>query len=112
MAEIVNPGRRAWLQRIAAGFSCASVVVARPAATFEFPAPDPAAALLLSIADPAAVAVHYAEDAAKAEGAKPGSSCANCSAYTGKTGAVAGPCTLFPNKVVKAAGWCNAWSNL
>lgn len=39
--------------------------------------------------------------------------CANCSFYTKegmKGGEEVGKCTLFPNQVVKATGWCNTWA--
>ncbi len=67
---------------------------------------------LLSESDPAAKALDYVEDAAKAKGAQSGSLCSNCSVYGGADGAAAGPCTLFPGKSVKANGWCKSWSGL
>jgi hypothetical protein len=112
MPEASNPARRVLMERLVMGLSCGLLMRARRAEAFEFPGPAAASAPLLGVKDPAAVAVHYVEDARQAREAKPGSTCANCSAYTGKTGADAGPCALFPDKVVKAAGWCNAWSNL
>lgn len=35
--------------------------------------------------------------------------CDNCSLYT-KTSEDNGRCTIFPNKLVKAKGWCNSWN--
>ena len=64
----------------------------------------------LSEDDPAAKAVKYVEDATKAKGAMPGSTCANCGLYTGKSGAKSGPCQIFPGKSVVAAGWCASWA--
>ena len=29
--------------------------------------------------------------------------------FTGKAGAAAGPCNIFPGKDVAAAGWCKVW---
>jgi hypothetical protein len=57
-----------------------------------------------------ATAVKYAEDAAKAKGAVPGRTCANCGLYQGKAGAASGPCQIFAGKAVKAAGWCSSWA--
>lgn len=57
-----------------------------------------------------AKAVKYVEDASKAQGALPGSTCANCALYQGHSGAPGGPCQIFPGKQVKAAGWCSSWA--
>ena len=38
--------------------------------------------------------------------------CSNCSVYGGADGAAQGACTLFPGKLVQAAGWCKSWSGL
>ncbi|HEX4025530.1 MAG TPA: high-potential iron-sulfur protein [Steroidobacteraceae bacterium] len=73
----------------------------------------PAAARLppLRESDPAARAVHYVTDARRAAGAQSGAACSNCSIY-GTVSATEGSCTLFPGKLVKAAGWCSSWSGL
>jgi hypothetical protein len=60
--------------------------------------------------DKDAKAVKYVEDATKAKGALPDSTCANCAVYQGKAGAATGPCQIFPGKLVKAAGWCSSWA--
>jgi hypothetical protein len=65
---------------------------------------------LLSVSAPEAKAVKYVEDAKHAQGATPGSNCANCSLYQGAEGSVQGPCQLFSGKEVKAAGWCSSWA--
>jgi hypothetical protein len=65
---------------------------------------------LVDAKDPTAAALKYVEDAANAQGAKPGSKCANCALYQGAPDSAQGPCTLFPGKQVKAAGWCSAWA--
>jgi hypothetical protein len=65
---------------------------------------------LLSPEAAEAKAVKYVEDASKAKGAIPGSTCANCGLYQGKTGAPTGPCQIFSGKQVKAAGWCSSWA--
>ena len=67
---------------------------------------------LLSESDPAAKAVDYVEDAKRAKNAQPGALCSNCSIYSGAESAAQGACTLFPGKLVKAAGWCKSWSGL
>src|SRR4051812_30690357 len=73
---------------------------------------DGADAPLIAPTDPAAVAVQYVEDAARAKNAESGSACANCALYEGAAGSAQGPCSVFSGKQVKAAGWCTAWSSL
>jgi High potential iron-sulfur protein len=73
-----------------------------------------AAAPHLDVKDPAAVAVGYVESAAKVDPKKyptysQGSNCENCLQLQGAAGAGYRPCTLFPGKLVAAAGWCSAW---
>jgi hypothetical protein len=65
---------------------------------------------LLDAASPEAQAVKYVEDAAKASGARGGSTCANCALYQGALGSAQGACQLFPGKDVRAAGWCSSWA--
>lgn len=105
MVDPPQVSRRRWLTDLALGLSVL------PWAAVKGPAAAAADAPLISEADPAAVAVHYVEDVRRAAAAKPGSTCDNCSLFTGETGATAGGCTLFTNKWVKAAGWCSAWTN-
>jgi len=64
---------------------------------------------LLSPDDPAATKVKYTEDASKEKNAK-GNKCATCSLYEGTYNSTQGPCQIFPDKLVKAAGWCTSWS--
>jgi hypothetical protein len=97
--DIAHLSRRVLLTRIALGLSVSPLSLAA----------DPA---LLSEKDPKAAAVHYVEDAARAKDAQPGANCSNCSIYSSAAGAPAGKCTLFPGKLVKAAGWCSSWSGL
>ncbi len=64
--------------------------------------------------DPAAQALGYVHDAAKADRKKfanwqAGQTCANCAQYQGKAGEAWGPCAIFPGKQVNAKGWCAAW---
>ena len=94
--------RRAMLYRVAVGLSIA------PLLTPDAVAGEPA---LLKESDPEAKAVHYVADAATAKEAASGASCSNCSLYSAKSDSD-GTCTLFKDKMVKAAGWCNAWSGL
>jgi hypothetical protein len=97
MRQPENPSRRILLQRVALGLSVTSLASAADA--------------LLPEQDPEAKKVHYVEDAGRAKEAQPGSNCSNCSIYTAM-GDTQGGCTLFKGKLVKAAGWCNAWSGL
>ena len=106
MSELSNPGRRALLQRAALGLSLA------PLALAEAPLALAAGLPLISEQDPAAKAVHYVEDASRAKAAAAGADCSNCSIYSAAGGAAQGTCTLFPGKLVKAAGWCSSWSGL
>lgn len=64
---------------------------------------------LLSADDPAATKVKYIEDASKEKSAK-GNKCATCSLYEGAYNSAQGPCQIFPDKQVKAAGWCTSWA--
>ncbi len=65
---------------------------------------------LLRIDDPAAKARGYVEDADKSSAAPADRRCSNCALYEGATGSAQGPCSVFPGKQVKAAGWCSAWA--
>jgi len=106
MAEFVNPQRRTLLCKLAIGLSLA------PLAAIDAPSARGAELPLLSEQDPAAKAEAYVADASRAKGATPGALCSNCSVYGGADGAAQGTCTLFPGKLVKAAGWCKSWSGL
>jgi High potential iron-sulfur protein len=105
MNELSNPARRALLRQAALGLSIA------PLGLVQSPAALGADLRLISEQDTAAKAVHYVEDAKRAKGAESGADCSSCSLYSA-AGATQGSCTLFPGKLVKAAGWCNAWSGL
>lgn len=68
--------------------------------------------------DPTAVNLGYVHDASTVDVSKfpkrtgeAGSKqfCHNCALYQGQGEEGAAPCSLFPGKHVKAAGWCNAW---
>jgi hypothetical protein len=105
MNEPSNPARRVLLQQAAMGLSLSSLALAQSA-----PARG-AAPVLISEQDPDARAVHYVDDASRAKGAQSGADCSNCSLYSA-AGETQGGCTLFPGKLVKAAGWCSSWSGL
>jgi hypothetical protein len=75
---------------------------------------DAQAADALSESDEAAKSVGYVSDAKRVVPKanptyKAGQICANCFQYTGAAGSAEGPCRIFPNKTVKAAGWCKVW---
>jgi High potential iron-sulfur protein len=96
--------RRRLLQKLTLGVPLLPLAAYRVSAALAADAP------LLSPEDKEAKAVKYVEDASKAQGALPGSTCANCALYQGHSGAPAGACQIFPGKQVKAAGWCSSWA--
>jgi High potential iron-sulfur protein len=100
----VDRSRRRLLQK----FSLAAPLI--PLAAYQLRAEAAAEVPLLSPDAKGAKAVNYVEDATKAQGAVPGSSCANCALYQGHSGAPSGPCQIFPGKQVKASGWCSTWA--
>ena len=70
----------------------------------------------VTVDDPAAKALRYAEDAAQAvRSDKMGVAaadqlCSNCQFYTvASSDAALGPCMLFQNRLVVGAGWCAGW---
>ena len=103
MSKAFSLPRRRLLQRLALGVSVAPLAAGGLRDTFAATTP------LLLVNAPEAKAVKYVEDAKDAQGATPGSNCANCGLYQGPSGATQGPCQLFPGKEVKAAGWCSSW---
>lgn len=104
MGEKTFLPRRQLLQRLALYVSLLPLGSALRSALAAGPTP------LLSMESPEAKAVHYVDDARRAAGAAPGSSCANCALYQGADGSTQGPCQLFAGKDVKAAGWCSSWA--
>jgi High potential iron-sulfur protein len=88
----------------------ATTVVAVPASALLMRSAIATDAPLVDTKDSTAAALKYVEDVANAQGAKPGSKCANCALYQAAPDSAQGPCTLFPGKQVKAAGWCSAWA--
>ena len=105
MNRETSVSRRQLLQRLALGVSLVPVLgrALRPARAAS-------TAPLLAVSAPEAQAVKYVEDAKDAQGATPGSNCANCGLYQGANGSTQGPCQLFPGKEVKASGWCSSWA--
>ena len=102
MADLRSLARRRLLQRLALGVPLAALGMK--------PRARAAAAPLLDTASSEARAVKYVENAARASGATPGSTCANCALYQGAAGSKQGPCQIFPGKDVKAGGWCTSWA--
>lgn len=87
-------------------------LAAVPAATLI--ARSAGAAEPLAESDAAAKSLGYVTDASKVVAQsnptyKPGQHCANCIQFTGKAGAADGSCVIFPDKLVKAKGWCKVW---
>lgn len=71
-------------------------ILTSPLVLAESPSLDPS--------DPTAKALGYVT-----QSAKPGEKCNNCAQFQGNAGTAQGPCTIFPNKSVAAAGWCMSW---
>ena len=72
---------------------------------------------LLSPTDPTAMALGYHEDHSKVDTTKwsrkagpagDQQNCVSCKLYVEK-GEGNGSCSIFPGKLVRGAGWCNAW---
>lgn len=97
-----NRTRRRFVQKLLLG-SLAPLALARLSTSKAADQP------LLSPDDPAAVKVKYIEDATKEKSAK-GNKCATCGLYEGTYNSAQGPCQIFPDKQVKAAGWCSSWA--
>ncbi len=80
--------------------------------------PARAAAPAVAADDPTAVALKYSADATKSDrvaAARPGKpvaeqTCSTCQFSTASDVPGHLNCTLFPGKVVSAAGWCSSWT--
>ena len=68
--------------------------------------------------EPLAQAMGYVEDASKVDTAKfpkragdagANQYCYNCALYAGSQDDEYAPCSIFQNRPVAGAGWCNAW---
>ena len=73
-----------------------------------------AAAQLLSISDPTALALGYVLNATTVDKAKyanyaAGQTCGNCTYYGGKPTDSTAPCPFFGGKQVEGAGWCRVY---
>jgi hypothetical protein len=104
-----SASRRMLLADAAIVLCAAALPAVRPAPAAAAEAGD---ATVLAESDPAAVALHYVEDANRAADAQPGANCSNCVLYKDAPGTGQGDCKIFPGKRVKAAGWCSSWSDL
>jgi hypothetical protein len=104
MSQVDRLSRRSVLQKLTLGIPLVPLAVSQLRTALAADAP------LLSPDAKEAKAVKYVEDASKAVGAVPGSTCANCAVYQGHAGSPLGPCQIFPGKQVKAAGWCSSWA--
>jgi hypothetical protein len=103
MTSEQDPSRRRFVRKLALGAALAPVALARLTASQAADQP------LLSPDDPAAVKVKYTEDATQVKTPK-GNKCSTCALYEGTYNSTQGPCQIFPDKLVKAAGWCSAWA--
>lgn len=103
MTSEQNPSRRKFVRKLGLAAALGPFALARLTASKAADQP------LLSPDDPAAVKVKYTEDATEAKTAK-GNKCSTCSLYEGTYNSTQGPCQIFPDKLVKAAGWCTAWA--
>jgi High potential iron-sulfur protein len=115
--SLVSPmvSRREALRGLAIAAGVVAALPCRQALGAAQGAQAPGAAPHLDVKDPAAVAVGYVESAATVDPKKypsysQGSNCENCLQLQGAAGAGYRPCTLFPGKLVAAAGWCSAWA--
>jgi hypothetical protein len=103
-SQLTDPARRGLLRRFALGLSLAPLAAVTPGHSAE--------PVVLSESDPSAKKLGYVEDASRSKEADPGSTCANCSVFSGQSADGQGACSLFQGKLVKAAGWCRGWSGL
>ena len=102
MTSAKSPSRRKFVQKLMLGAALTPLALAR--VTVSRAANQP----LLSPDDPAATKVKYTEEATQEKSAK-GNKCSTCGLYEGAYNSTQGPCQIFPDKLVKAAGWCSAW---
>lgn len=98
-----NSNRRVFMFQVAAGSSAliaASVAHSQVAQVNE--------------KDAQAVALGYVADSTKVDAQKfpkhaATQMCSTCQVYAGKPADPAGPCAIFPGKVVSSKGWCSAY---
>lgn len=110
MKEIKKLGRRQFLKMTA---KASGGVIALSAIPLHLLAQD-----AVSETEPLAQAMGYVADASKVDtarfpkrageaGAK--QFCNNCALFAGEATAESAPCSIFQNRLVAGAGWCNAW---
>ncbi len=73
-----------------------------------------AQAALVNEKDAQAAALGYVADTTKVDAKKfpkhaATQMCSNCQVYSGKPADPAGPCAIFPGKLVASKGWCSAY---
>ncbi|WP_419474596.1 high-potential iron-sulfur protein [Hydrogenophaga sp.] len=73
-----------------------------------------AQAALVNEKDAQAAALGYVADSTKVDAKKfpkhaAAQMCSNCQVYAGKPADPAGPCAIFPGKLVAGKGWCSAY---
>ncbi|HZX21989.1 MAG TPA: high-potential iron-sulfur protein [Woeseiaceae bacterium] len=69
----------------------------------------------LSVDDPQAKALGYVHDATNVDQSKyaryqPGQACSNCQLFQAQGDEEWAGCSIFPGKLVNAAGWCSAYA--
>ena len=95
--------RRVFMLQVAAG---STALMAASAAQ--------AQAAMVNEKDAQAAALGYAADSTKVDAKKypkhaATQLCSNCQLYAAKATDAAGPCALFPGKLVAGKGWCSAY---
>jgi High potential iron-sulfur protein len=73
-----------------------------------------AQAAMVNEKDAQAASLGYAADTTKVDAKKfpkhaAAQMCSNCQVYAGKPADPAGPCAIFPGKLVASKGWCSAY---
>lgn len=69
----------------------------------------------LDPSDPQAQSLAYVDDASSLDPDQQprfqaGQACNNCALYVGNEGSEWGPCSIFPGRLVNAAGWCSVYA--
>lgn len=85
------------------------------AAEVKAAAPSGAEMPKLSVDSPQAKALSYVEDATSVDSTKQpryqtGQACSNCALFQNSDGAEWAGCSIFPGKLVAAAGWCSVYA--
>ena len=95
--------RRVFMLQVAAASSTALIA-----------AKAQAQAAMVNEKDAQAVSLGYVADTTKVDAKKfpkhaAAQMCSNCQVYAGKPADPAGPCAIFPGKLVAGKGWCSAY---